>query len=74
MMAGMATPEQMAALAAASGAEFDRMFLELMIAHHEGAVEMVSDLFDRPGSAYDPVLFRFANDVTNETPNRRSAT
>ncbi len=66
MMAGMATPEQMAALAAASGAEFDRMFLELMIAHHEGALEMVSDLFSRPGSAYDPVLFRFANDVTNE--------
>ena len=65
-MAGMATPEQMAALAAAEGAEFDRQFLTLMIAHHEGAVKMVADLLARPGSAYDPVLFRFTNDVTNE--------
>jgi uncharacterized protein (DUF305 family) len=65
-MPGMATPEQMAALAASRGEAFDRQFLELMIAHHEGAVKMVSDLFRRSGSAYDPVLFRFANDVTNE--------
>jgi uncharacterized protein (DUF305 family) len=65
-MAGMATPAQMAALAAAEGPEFDRLFLERMIAHHEGAVKMVADLFARSGSAYDPVLFRFANDVTNE--------
>src|SRR5688572_16290014 len=33
-MKGMATPEQMAALAAASGADFDRLFLTLMIKHH----------------------------------------
>ncbi|HST92063.1 MAG TPA: DUF305 domain-containing protein [Brevundimonas sp.] len=65
-MPGMASAEQMAALAAARGAEFDRLFLERMIAHHEGAVKMVADLFARSGSAYDPVLFRFANDVTNE--------
>ncbi len=66
MMAGMATPEQMTALAAAQGPEFDRQFLERMIAHHEGAVKMVADLFARSGSAYDPVLFRFANDINNE--------
>ena len=65
-MPGMATAEQMAALAAASGPDFDQRFLQLMIAHHEGAVKMVADLFARSGSAYDPVLFRFANDVTNE--------
>jgi uncharacterized protein (DUF305 family) len=65
-MPGMATAEQMAALAAASGPDFDQQFLRLMIAHHEGAVKMVADLFARSGSAYDPVLFRFANDVTNE--------
>lgn len=65
-MPGMSTPAQMAALAAAQGPAFDRLFLERMIAHHEGAVKMVSDLFARSGSAYDPVLFRFANDVTNE--------
>lgn len=65
-MAGMATPEQMTALAAANGPAFDRLFLELMIAHHAGAVKMVEDLLRRPGSAYDPVLAEFANDVTNE--------
>jgi uncharacterized protein (DUF305 family) len=37
-MNGMMTAEQMDQLEAASGAEFDRMFLEMMIAHHEGAV------------------------------------
>ena len=35
-MQGMATPDQLEALAAASGPAFDRLFLELMIAHHEG--------------------------------------
>ena len=65
-MAGMASPEQMAELAALKGTEFDRMFLKLMITHHEGAVTMVEELLDQPGSAYDPVLFEFTNDVTND--------
>ncbi|MFI6918700.1 DUF305 domain-containing protein [Nonomuraea spiralis] len=39
-MPGMATPEQMAALKAAKGKDFDRLFLELMIKHHLGALEM----------------------------------
>ncbi len=63
MMVGMASPEQMAALAAASGVEFDRLFLTLMIAHHEGAIDMVEELLGQPGSAADPVLFKFAGDV-----------
>ena len=66
MMAGMASPDQMAALAAANGVEFDKLFLELMIAHHEGAIEMVEDLLDQPGSASDPVLFNFASDIKND--------
>ncbi|RVW02770.1 DUF305 domain-containing protein [Rhodococcus xishaensis] len=37
-MHGMMTPEQMRALESASGMEFDRMWLEMMIEHHEGAV------------------------------------
>ncbi|MEM9397992.1 MAG: DUF305 domain-containing protein, partial [Pseudomonadota bacterium] len=65
-MAGMATPEQMAALAEADGIEFDRQFLTLMIAHHEGAVTMVEELLERPGSAYDPVLLDFTSDITND--------
>ena len=65
-MAGMATPEQMAELAASQGTDFDRMFLQLMITHHEGAVTMVEELLDQPGAAYDPVLFEFTNDVDND--------
>ncbi len=65
-MAGMASPEQMAALAAAEGTEFDRLFLTLMIAHHEGAIDMTKELLDQPGSAADPILFRFVGDIDND--------
>ena len=65
-MMGMATPEQMAALAASENTDFDRMFLTLMIAHHEGAVDMVEDLLGQPGTAADPILYRFVTDVDNE--------
>ncbi|MFG1698370.1 DUF305 domain-containing protein [Nonomuraea sp. NPDC049309] len=39
-MPGMATPEQLEALKAAKGEDFDRMFLQLMINHHLGAIQM----------------------------------
>ncbi|MDH3265996.1 MAG: DUF305 domain-containing protein [Gammaproteobacteria bacterium] len=65
MMAGMATPEQMAELAASEGSGFDRLFLQLMITHHDGAVKMVKELLKQPGSAYDPILYEFTTDVTN---------
>jgi len=56
----------MAALANAKATDFDRLFLKLMIAHHEGALTMVKTLTDQPGSAYDPVLFEFTNDIKND--------
>lgn len=65
-MAGMATPDQMAALAAAESTDFERLFLQLMITHHEGAITMVENLLQKPGSAYDPVLFDFTSDITND--------
>ena len=65
-MAGMATPAQMAELAAAEGRAFDQLFLSLMITHHEGAITMVEELLEQPGSAFDPVLFEFTSDVTND--------
>lgn len=65
-MAGIATPEQMVQLADAKGGDFDRLFLELMITHHKGAVKMVEELYKQPGSAYDPILFEFTNDVVND--------
>lgn len=66
MMKGMASPEDMKALADAKGSDFDRMFLTLMIAHHNGAVDMVKELFDEDGTAADPVLFQFVSDIENE--------
>lgn len=39
-MGGMMTGDEMTRLKQAKGAEFDRMFLDLMIKHHEGAVTM----------------------------------
>lgn len=65
-MAGMATPRQMEELASTEGTDFDRMFLRLMITHHEGAITMVEELLEQPGSAYDPTLFEFTTDVTND--------
>ncbi|MEM7278351.1 MAG: DUF305 domain-containing protein [Pseudomonadota bacterium] len=65
-MAGMASPEQMQELAQSSGIAFDRLFLSLMIKHHEGAVTMVEELLEQPGSAFDPVLFEFTGDITND--------
>ena len=65
-MAGMATPEQMAELAASDGTEFDQLFLQLMITHHAGAVDMVEKLLEQPGSMNDPVLFEFTGDITND--------
>ena len=45
MMDGMLSDEEMSALAA-SGSEFDRLFLEGMIKHHEGAIEMAEMVID----------------------------
>jgi uncharacterized protein (DUF305 family) len=65
-MKGMASPAQIAALAAASGTAFDRQFLQLMTAHHQGAVDMVDELHHQSGTAYDPVMFEFTNDVVTD--------
>jgi len=48
-MPGVATFEQMQALQNASGVEAERLFLELMIAHHEGGVEMAEAVIARSG-------------------------
>lgn len=43
-MPGMATPGQLKQLRAAKGAAFDRLFLKLMITHHQGAVTMATEV------------------------------
>ena len=62
-MPGMLTPEQLARLDAARGAEFDRLFLTYMIQHHRGAVTMVDELFGQDGAAQDAATFKLASDV-----------
>ncbi|MEW2352820.1 DUF305 domain-containing protein [Spirillospora sp. NPDC029432] len=59
-MPGMATPEQMARLKAARGAEFDRLFLTLMITHHQGALTMAEGALDK---GTDVVVQELARDV-----------
>jgi uncharacterized protein (DUF305 family) len=63
LMPGMLTAEEMARLAAAKGAEFDRLFLEGMIKHHGGALTMVQELFSTPGAGQESEIFAFASDV-----------
>jgi uncharacterized protein (DUF305 family) len=62
-MTGMLTEEQLAALDSATGVQFDRMFLTLMIQHHEGALQMVKDLFATPRAGQEVDVNVFANDV-----------
>ena len=62
LMPGMLTAEDMARLEGAKGAEFDRLFLQYMIRHHEGAIVMVKDLF-ASGGGQSAEIFAFASDV-----------
>jgi len=63
VMPGMLTPNQMRALAAARGPAFDRLFLQGMIQHHQGALDMVDTLMAQPDAAQDPMLSDFSNSV-----------
>ena len=63
LMPGMLTADEMSRLSGAKGREFDRLFLEGMIKHHEGALVMVKDLFATPGAAQESDVFAFASDV-----------
>lgn len=63
LMPGMLTSEEMARLAAARGVAFDRLFLEFMIKHHEGALAMVRELFSTPGAGQESEIYAFASDV-----------
>jgi uncharacterized protein (DUF305 family) len=62
-MPGMLTPEQLGRLDAARGAEFDRLFLQFMIQHHSGAIEMVNTLFSQHGAAQGDAIFKIASDI-----------
>jgi uncharacterized protein (DUF305 family) len=63
LMPGMLNAEELAALDRARGVEFDRLFLNAMIKHHEGAIVMVEELTASAGAALDEIVFRFSSDV-----------
>lgn len=63
LMPGMLTPAQMSELESARGIEFDRLFLRYMIRHHEGALEMVEELFAAPGAGNDDFIYKMASDT-----------
>jgi uncharacterized protein (DUF305 family) len=65
-MPGMANPMEMERLAVAQGPEFDRLFLELMIRHHEGALMMVDQLFATEAATADSELYRIAAEIDSE--------
>lgn len=66
LMPGMLTDAQMAALTAARGTEFDRLFLTSMIGHHQGALAMVEDLLTRPDGGQDLWVGQFARGVDGD--------
>jgi uncharacterized protein (DUF305 family) len=63
LMPGMLNDEELAQLDRARGPDFDRLFLQAMIKHHQGALQMVDELFNSYGAAQDEVVFRFGSDV-----------
>ncbi|MGC4892606.1 DUF305 domain-containing protein [Micromonospora sp. DT31] len=62
-MRGMQTSEAMRRLADARGAEFDRLFVQMMTDHHTGAVVMSTDLLK---VGVDQAMQEFANAVAVE--------
>jgi uncharacterized protein (DUF305 family) len=64
LMPGMLSAEQLHQLDQARGQEFDKLFLQFMIQHHQGAVSMVDDLFGTYGAAQDQLTFKLANDIS----------
>lgn len=59
-MPGLATAEQLEQLRASTGVDAERRFLELMIAHHQGAIEMADAALAR---STNPVVVPFAESV-----------
>lgn len=64
LMPGMLSDQQLQALDAARGDEFDQLFLTYMIQHHKGAITMVDELFASDGAGQDQTVFKFASDVS----------
>jgi uncharacterized protein (DUF305 family) len=62
-MPGMASEAELDRLRDARGPDFDRLFLELMIRHHEGALVMVEELLQTPGAGQRSDVYRIASEI-----------
>jgi uncharacterized protein (DUF305 family) len=62
-MRGMQSPEEMQQLTVARGADFDRLFVQMMTEHHQGAVVMATDLLK---VGQDLSLNELANSIGHE--------
>ncbi|GAA3259628.1 DUF305 domain-containing protein [Dactylosporangium siamense] len=64
-MPGMMTDQEMQELSKATGTAFDKMFLRMMIKHHQGAVEMAKT---EQAQGQDPAAKKLAGDIaTSQT-------
>jgi uncharacterized protein (DUF305 family) len=63
LMPGMLTPDELARVDGARGREFDALFLQYMIRHHQGAITMVNQLFASRGAGEEEPVYRFAANV-----------
>lgn len=64
-MPGLLTDEEIAELGEARGEAFDVMFLEFMIRHHEGALQMVADLYASGGGS-ESAIDRIAREIEGD--------
>ena len=64
-MPGMMTSEDMGALEDASDADFQTMWLEMMVEHHEGAIEMAKT--EQGDGQYKPAVDLAADIATSQT-------
>ena len=65
-MEGMASSKELKELRASKSTSFDKLFLQLMINHHDGALEMVKTLKEFPGNSFDSSLDEFISELIND--------
>ncbi len=65
-MPGMLSREELDRLADARGAQFDRLFLEFMVYHHQGAILMVQELFASAEGGQEGETYDFAAHVESD--------
>lgn len=66
LMPGMLTEDDLARLEAASGRDFDELFLLYMIRHHEGALVMVSELLSGGEGGQESGVFQLAQHIDSD--------